>query len=132
MNTGWAPKPLSRPESDGLLFAMVESPTLVKGLSPMQRQREADGSGHTRTGSTALRPPDPTLVFPDSLLSKGSLVEKYDERPKMPKMDPEDPMMVVKSYLASKKPEPAEAPVDKSVEKMMAAIQDVLGRTGAK
>lgn len=125
MNTGWSPKPLRNVEQH-----FVELPIVVKGLTPIQRQRALDGTPHTVTGPTALRAPDPVLVLPDSL-KKGSLVAKYDERPKLPKQDPEDPMMVVKSYLAVKPAEP-DAKMAKSVEKMNAAIQDVLAKTGAK
>lgn len=125
MNTGWSPKPLRNVEQH-----FTELPVVVKGLTPMQRQRELDGTPHTRTPATALHPPDPVLSLPNTMVKKGSLVEKFDERPKAPKQDPEDPMTVVKSYLASK-PAAVET-TSKSVEKMNAAIQDVLAKTGAK
>ncbi len=125
MNTGWSPKPLRNVEQH-----FTELPIVVKGLTPMQRQRELDGTPHTRTGPTALRAPDPVLVLP-ATLKKGSLVEKFDERPKAPKQEPEDPMTVVKSYLAGQPAQP-DANMAKSVSKMNAAIQDVLAKTGAK
>lgn len=146
MNTGWAPKPL-RPESDNPLFQLVESPTVVKGLSPMQRQRLADGTPHTVTAATALRPADPVLSLPDSLLSKGSLVAKYDERPKQPKQDPEDPMTVVKAYLAFKGADAKDpdadsdekmqkvsksVDIDAKISDMRSRIIDVLTITGAE
>lgn len=132
----WAPKPL-RPDSENPLFEMVEAPVVVKGLSPIQRQRLADGSQHTITGPTALRPADPVLSLPETMVKKGSLVEKYDERPKPIKQDPEDPMTVVKSYLAEKSL-PSDGEVSKSVDSQMKLdelrthIQDVLTLTGAK
>lgn len=164
MSTAWAPKPL-RPAAENPLFEMVESPTVVKGLTPIQRQRLADGTPHTVTGLPVGAPPDPVLALPPSMLKKGSLVEKYDERPKQPKQDPEDPMTVVKSYLAKgdirtkpdgknpyyddsrdawvspdgkvgpngpARPAPSGGEVSKSLERMNAAIQDVLDKTGAK
>ncbi len=128
----WAPKPL-RPNSENPLFEMVEAPTVVKSLTPIQRQRLSDGTPHTVTASTALRPADPVLSLPSTLV-KGSLVEKYDERPKQPKQDPEDPMTVVKSYLTHRSAESVEksASMSKSVEKMNAAIADVLSKTGVE
>ena len=134
----WAPKPL-RPEPENPLFEMVEAPVVIKGLSPIQRQRLADGSQHTITGPTALRPADPTLTLPETMMNKGSLVEKYDERPKMPKQEPEDPMTVVKSYLAKAEKVRTEPDgVSKSVDSQLklddlrTRIQDVLTLTGAK
>ncbi len=137
MNTGWAPKP-NRPESANPLFEMVEAPIVVKGLTPIQRQRLADGTPHTVTGRTALRPADPELKLPESMVKKGSLVEKYDERPKQPKQDPEDPMTVVKSYLAFEgKSDPdfdskeKMQRVHKSIETMKAAINNFVQKAGA-
>jgi hypothetical protein len=137
MNTGWAPKPL-RPDATNPLFEMVEAPIVVKGLSPIQRQRLADGTPHTVTGPTALRAPDPALVLPETLVKKGSLVEKYDERPKQPKQDPEDPMTVVKSYLAFEGKDDPDSDskekmqrVHKSIETMRAAINDFVKKSGA-
>lgn len=52
-----------RPDPNGL-FAVDESVTLIKSVrTPMQRQRDLDGTPHTITGPTALRPPDPELVI---------------------------------------------------------------------
>lgn len=94
--TYWNPKPM-RPQSDNPLFVMVESELVVKGLSPMQRQRLADGTPMTVSGPTALRPADPTLVL------KGSLVEKLEEGGKGKHdevvQDPVDPLGVIKSFL---------------------------------
>lgn len=137
MNTSWAPKPM-RPAADNTLFEMVEHPVVVKGLTPMQRQRLADGTPHTVTGRTALRPADPELKLPETMVKKGSLVEKFDERPKQPKQDPEDPMTVVKSYLSQKNPDTSASEVTKSVDGQMkldefrTRVQDLLTLTGAK
>lgn len=134
MNAGWSPKPI-RPVADSPLFEWVEAPTVVKGLSPIQRQRLADGTPHTVTGRTCLRAPDPVLALPESMLNKGSLVEKYDERPKQPKQDPVDPMTVVKSYLAEKEPK---YQMSKSMDsqfkldELRTRIQDVLALVGTK
>ena len=136
MNTGWAPKPL-RPESEDPLFKFVETPTVVKGLSPIERQRLADGTPHTIGTPTALKPPDAVLTLRPDLV-KGSLVEKYAERPKPPIQDPPDPMTVVKSYMAyegKSDPDPDSEKkmreMSKSLATMQSAIQDLVKKTGA-
>ena len=138
MNTGWSPKPL-RPTPENPLFKLTEPETVVKELSPIQRQRLADGTPHTITPVTSLRPADPALTIRPELV-KGSLVEKYDERPKQPKQDPEDPSMVVKSYLAYKGGSDPDAEskqkmqeeTRKSLDDLRTRIQDLVTWTGAK
>lgn len=133
MNTGWSPKPL-RPEAENPLFEMYEAPVVVKGMTPMQRQRHEDGTPHTRTGPTALRPADPEITLRSDLV-KGSLVAKFDERPKAIKQDPQDPISVVKSYLAKAaevKPKEEDKVMAKSIASMNDAIQAVLRTTGVK
>lgn len=126
MSTAWSPKPTKVvPESP--LFVWDDAPTIVKGLSPMERQRMEDGTHHTRTGPTNLRPADPELY-----ISKGSLVEKYDERPKLPKQDPQDPMFVVKSYLDHKAPDEQKTIMTKSLATMNSAIAAYSARAGVK
>lgn len=132
MNTGWSPKPL-RPEFQNELFPMVESPTVVKSMTPIERQREEDGTPMTAMRPSRLRPPDPEQ--PRLFINKGSLVEKYDERPKMPKQDPEDPMTTVKSYMAFKSKETEHKPdqeMAKSVSAMNAAIAHFAAKASAK
>lgn len=100
MSTYWSPRPL-RPASANPIFEMVEPEPVIKGLSPMQRQRLEDGTPITRSGPTALRPADPMLVLRPEL-SKGSLAEKLEEKnPKYgaPRQDPQEPLGVIKSYL---------------------------------
>ncbi len=58
-----SPKPLHRPTLNEGLFKFVEQETVVKGRTPMQAQRDADGTPHTRQGQTALRPPQPRLTL---------------------------------------------------------------------
>jgi hypothetical protein len=105
MSTYWSPKPL-RPASANPIFEMVEPETVVKGLSPMQRQRLEDGTPITRQGPTALRPADPELVIrPD--LAKGSYAATLESKsPKYgapPRQDPQEPLGVIKSYLEKAK-----------------------------
>lgn len=129
MNTGWAPKPL-RPEFQNELFPMVEAPTVVKSMTNIERQREQDGTPMTAVRPSRLQPPDMPLY-----INKGSLVEKYDERPKMPKQEPEDPMTTVKSYIAFKSKETEHKPdqeMAKSVAAMNAAIAHFAAKAGAK
>lgn len=132
MTSWWSPKPL-RPAAANPLFKMEEGPVVEKSLSPMQRQRQADGSPYTRTSPTGLRPADPELILRPELL-KGSLMEKQANRPELPKQDPEDPLTIVKSYMAwdPDAGEKAES-VKKSqsaVDRMRSAISKVLHKTG--
>lgn len=77
-----------------------------------------------------IRPEEPTLY-----INKGSLVEKYDQRPQQPKQEPEDPMTTVKSYIAFKSNEAAPEPdkeMAKSVSAMNAAIAAFAAKAGVK
>lgn len=122
MNSGWAPKPLRNLDTSGF----VERPTVVKHLTPIERQRAEDGTPHTAMRPSALRPADPELY-----ISKGSLVEKYAQRPQLPKQDPEDPMTTIKSYIAFKSKE-AEAKPDKDMAKSVAAMNAAIAHFAAK
>lgn len=94
--TWWSPKPL-RPAAKDPLFEVTESPVVVKGLNPWQRQRMEDGTPHTIPGPTSLRPADPSLFIRDDL-AKGSLTEKLSREAK-PQVDP-NPYEVLKAFLA--------------------------------
>lgn len=88
----WNPQSLMKPDENGL-FQMNETVTVVKSVrTPMQRQRDADGTPHTITGRTALRPEGPKLTL-DSL-SKGCTAEASKE----PDLDVD---AVVKAYMGS-------------------------------
>jgi len=115
-----------RPEFQNELFPMVEAPTVVKSLTPIERQRAEDGTQLTPMRPSALRPADPALY-----ITKGSLVEKYAERPQLPKQQPEDPMTTVKSYIAFKSKE-AEAKPDQEMAKSVAAMNAAIARFAAK
>lgn len=68
-----SPKPLNRPTLNEGIFKFVEKETIVKGRSPMQRQRDEDGTPLTRQGHTALRPPEPKLTLSDAdIISKSA------------------------------------------------------------
>lgn len=126
MTTGWAPRPLRNLDTSGF----VELETVVKHLTPIERQREEDGTPHSAMRPSALRPADPALY-----ITKGSLVDKYDNRPQQPKQDPEDPMTTVKSYIAFKSKEAEPEPdkeMAKSVSAMNAAIAAFAARAGVK
>lgn len=58
-----SPKPINKPESENKLFRVVERKTVVKGRTPIQAQRDADGTPFTIHGPTALKPQDPHLVL---------------------------------------------------------------------
>lgn len=134
MSSYWSPKPL-RPAAINPLFQMVESETVVKGLSPIQRQRKEDGTPLTRGARTSLRPADPELTLRDDLV-KGSIAEKFAKRPEQPKMDPVDPISVVKAYMAwdpdSKKKQEAISKSAHNVNSMQGAIASLLRVTGAE
>lgn len=100
--SNWNPKPLRA--TGGTLFPMVEQETVVKGLSPMQRQRHADGTPPTRGSRTSLRPADPKLYVGDDM-SKAHCPADEDPGHAKPKVDP-DPSSVVKAFL--NKPAPDE------------------------
>lgn len=103
--TWWSPKPLRSVSHTNSLFQMVEPETTVKGLSPIERQRKEDGTPMTRTPPSALRPADPALSLKSDLINKGSMVARYDEkypRNDAPRLDPPEPLGVLKSYLAYK------------------------------
>jgi hypothetical protein len=115
--TWWNPKPL-RPQADNTLFQFHEQPTVFKGVSPMQRQRQADGTPPTVSGYSALRPADPALTIKPDLV-KGSLVEKIEEKnPRygVPKRDPVEPMGVIKSYMAYKSEDKEDPDADSEEE----------------
>ena len=119
--TWWNPKPL-RPQADNTLFTFHEQPTVVRGLSPMQRQRLADGTPPTVSGPTALRPADPALNIRPSLV-KSSMVEKIEEenpRYGVPRRDPVEPLGVIKSYMAYKSKD--EEDPDEDSEKEMQEV----------
>lgn len=91
-----APRPLERPTSENPLFALVESDVVVRELSPIQRQRHVDGTPHTRTGLTGLRPPEPTLYLEGISKGVGSDGVKDDRANPRPNLDPDS---VVKAFL---------------------------------
>lgn len=101
----WSPKPLRSVSHTNSIFQLVEPETTVKGISPIERQRREDGTPMTRTPPSALRPADPALSLKKDLINKGSMVERYDEkypRNDAPRLDPPEPLGVLKSYLAYK------------------------------
>ncbi len=52
-----------KPPADTSLFAIGEAEVVVRGESPIQRQRALDGTQHTKTGRTGLRPPEAELYL---------------------------------------------------------------------
>lgn len=103
--TWWSPKPLRGVSHTNSLFQIVEPVTVVKGLSPIERQRKEDGTPITRQPPSALRPPDAVLSLKNDLINKGSMVARFENKfPKnsTPRQDPAEPLGVIKSYLAYK------------------------------
>jgi len=93
MTEHWAPKPLY-PAVTQSLFEMSDDPVRIeKGVSPLVRQRRADGTPYTRQGATALGPEEPGLYLGDDKVSKS--VEAQKEVVPTP-----DPCSVIKAYLS--------------------------------
>jgi hypothetical protein len=103
MSGHWAPKPLVTADPAGL-FPVDDSYEVVKkGLTPMERQRRLDGTPHTKTGRTALRPEGPTLYLGSERLSKGvkdsaDCADPKDRKNPKPALDADD---VIKAFLKS-------------------------------
>lgn len=88
----WAPKPLHDGDPNGL-FQLEESVTISKSVeTPMQRQRRIDGTPHTKTGRTALKPRGPELQLDG--LSKSYSINADDD-----KKEHCDPDEIMKAYL---------------------------------
>ncbi len=88
----WNPRPLNKPDINGL-FQMDERVTIVKSVeTPMQRQRRIDGTPHTITGVMCDRPEGPSLTL-DSLEKSYSITAKDDDK------EPCDADAVMKAYL---------------------------------
>ena len=81
---------IKRPKDPNPLFKMEDEKVIVKSLSPLQRQREKDGTPITRGNPTSLLPPDTELYLEG--LNKGS--EENVE-----KAAPLDAEAVIKAYL---------------------------------
>lgn len=110
--SNWAPKPL-RPTLNEGIFKFETPEARVKYPSPIERQRQLDGSPHTVIAKSALRPPDVKLtlnaddVSSRSTVVKGSMVEEVDQgKPSDSAADPAELITkatgVVSSYLLSK------------------------------
>lgn len=93
----WSPKPLR-----GLNNLPVEGDVyVVKARTPLERQREQDGTQYSPLRQDGFKPADPELY-----ISKGSLAEKLGNAPTPAKSDPpvydvEALAKLVKSYLNS-------------------------------
>lgn len=89
MSEYWSPKPL-RPAQENPLFQESKDETyVVKGLSPIQRQRREDGTPHTVGGRTCLHPEETFYL-------SGEKIDKA--QPEVPNDHKLDPDAVVKSF----------------------------------
>lgn len=95
----WNPKPL-RPAAENPLFTENQGYTITKSqsLSPMERQRLADGTPHTKTGRTGLRPPLVQRVGDEPELYLGKSVNE-DDKDADEVQKSLNPDLIVKSYL---------------------------------
>lgn len=84
---------MNRPTSKNPLFVMYEPEIVSKSRTPIQRQRDLDGTPHTTGGRYRLSPPDVELTLNPALI-KSSMVEKIEE-----KKETKNPIDVVKSFL---------------------------------
>lgn len=57
----WAPRPMRQLNIDGM-FSTVGRPTVIRGTSPLERQRLKDGSPITRGNVTRFLPPETPLI----------------------------------------------------------------------
>lgn len=88
---------IERPKDPNGIFQLDESVEVVrKGLTPMQRQRQADGSPHTRHGHSKLRPEGPRLHLGSDKISKSKDASLNERKESDPAPDPD---AVVKAYL---------------------------------
>lgn len=100
--SNWNPKPL-RPEDPNPLFGMNEEFTVKGEPSPVEKQRIADGTPHTKGGPTRLRP---GLVAqddsgPELYLGKSvNSISDTDDEPEAHMDKSVDPDAVVKSFLS--------------------------------
>ena len=81
---------IQRPKDPNPLFKMVDEPVVAKSLSPLQRQRQKDGSPITGGNPTSLRPPD-TKLYLEGMSKSEEPVKKVE------RLDVE---AVVKAFLA--------------------------------
>lgn len=90
MSSWWSPRPLYK--RDDALFSIDDNQDyVVKSGTPIERQRELDGTPHSSMLGARFSPPD-NLYLEGSKLNKG---------PEMVKTDPPiiDPDEVVKAFL---------------------------------
>lgn len=93
--SNWHPKPL-RPADPNPLFQMdTDAGYVVKSQTPIQRQRELDGTPHTKMRPSPLHAPDYALFLEDSKLNKSESAQ-----PPVKTDPPLNPDMVVKSFMA--------------------------------
>ncbi len=82
---------IKRPIDPNPLFRMSDDPVVAKSLSPLQRQREKDGTHGLRGNPTSLHPPDTELYLEGLTKSTEEPIEKSE---------PLDPDVVVKAFMA--------------------------------
>lgn len=84
---------INRPKDPNPIFQMSEPETVIKGQSPIERQRAEDGTPHTITGVPCDSPKGPTLYL-GTEVKKSVPVKREKEVTKSL-----DPAAVVKAYL---------------------------------
>ena len=57
----WASRPMNQMNVDGM-FKIAARPTSIVRASPLERQRQKDGSPITRGNVTSLHPPEQALI----------------------------------------------------------------------
>lgn len=82
---------IKRPIDPNPLFRMDDDPVVAKSLTPLQRQREKDGTPITTGNPTSLHPPDTELYLEGLTKSTEEPIEKSE---------PLDPDAVVKAFMA--------------------------------
>lgn len=97
----WAPRPRRPMGTDpGGIFEYDEAPVVIKSQTPMQRQREMDGTPMTRSAHSSLRPAGPKLTLGDFEEVNKSVQTSHDRAESMYKSY-EKAVEIVKSFLSS-------------------------------
>ena len=106
---------LKRPKSDNPIFEMHEPEIVIKGQSPIERQRAKDGTPHTVTGVQCDSPKGPDLYLGSDKISKSTKTPKPDVAELMKSINP---AKIVKSYLGIDEDEDEEKGVGSAVAKL--------------
>ena len=87
-------------QRDNLLFSIYEPPVGVQARTPLQQQRDKDGTQFSRLRNSHLYPQENLYLAPPQKVEKGSLAQKLPDYHHPPQTDP---CMTVCDYLNTKR-----------------------------